>query len=379
MRMDDIVDALCTENSIVTGRRRKHLLESFYPIHTAGDAMLEENVLLSIPTEEDLPDCDEKPVDNELQLLAPMLLRGILSYIWDDRLDWFFGINLGVYPVIDQPAIGPDAFLSLGVERVRENNKLRLSYLVYREGVMPQWVLEVVSKKPGGEYDEKFRQYAELGVLYYTIYNPSHYRRDKHEAFEVYRLEQGRYVRQLGNPVWMPEIGLGIGHEQGVQDRNRRDWLYWYDEQGSRYPVPENALKEEKLLREREQLMRIQAEERLAEAVRSRLETELVLETVARSQVETAAQLERERGRFLEIAEQLQQERGLREVLEEQLEQERIQREIEVGAEQALRLEAEFALTQEKLTIALNLLKQGIEIETIAQATGLTIAQLKKL
>jgi hypothetical protein len=32
--------------------------------------MLEKNVLLSLPTEEDLLDCDEKPVDNELQLLA---------------------------------------------------------------------------------------------------------------------------------------------------------------------------------------------------------------------------------------------------------------------------------------------------------------------
>jgi Uma2 family endonuclease len=357
--------------------------------HSLGDAMLEENALLSLPTEEDLIDCDEKPVDNELQLLAPMLLRGILSYIWDDRLDWFFGINLGVYPVIDQPAIGPDAFLSLGVERVRENNKLRLSYLVYREGVMPQWVLEVVSKKPGGEYDEKFQQYAELGVLYYTIYNPSHYRRDEHEPFEVYRLEDGRYVLQLGNPVWMPEIGLGIGHEEGSQDRNRRDWLYWYDEQGSRHPVPENALKEEKLLREREQLMRRQAEERLAEEVRSRLA------------ISDALALER--GRFLEIAEQLQQERGLREVLEAQLEQERLQRNIEVRsrletelalevearsrleAEQALevearsRLEAEQALAQEKQTIALNLLKQGIEMETIAQATGLSIDQLGKL
>jgi predicted transposase/invertase (TIGR01784 family) len=52
---------------------------------------------------------------------------------------------------------------------------------------------------------------------------------------------------------------------------------------------------------------------------------------------------------------------------------------VEVGAEQALRLEAEFALTQEKLTIALKLLNQGIEIETIAQATGLTIAQLRQL
>jgi Uma2 family endonuclease len=316
--------------------------------------MLEENALLSLPTEEDLLDCDEKPVDNELQLLAPMLLRGILSYIWDDRLDWFFGINLGVYPRIDQPAIGPDAFLSLGVERVRANNKLRLSYLVYREGVMPQWVLEVVSKQPGGEYDEKFRQYAELGVLYYTIYNPSHYRRDRHDAFEVYRLEQGQYVRQLGNPVWMPEIGLGIGHEEGVQDRNRRDWLYWYDEQGSRYPVPENALKEEKLLREREQLMRQQAEERLAEEVRSRLETELALERLARSR---------------------EAEQALRLQAEQALETEARSRE----AEQALRLEAEQALAQEKWTIALNLLQENIPLETIARTTGLTMVELERL
>ena len=34
---------------------------------------------------------------------------------------------------------------------------------------------------------------------------------------------------------------------------------------------------------------------------------------------------------------------------------------------------------EERQTIALNLLKQGISVETIAQATGLTIAQLHKL
>jgi predicted transposase YdaD len=43
------------------------------------------------------------------------------------------------------------------------------------------------------------------------------------------------------------------------------------------------------------------------------------------------------------------------------------------------RLEAELALAQEKQTIALNLLKQEIEMETIAQVTGLTMAQLKRL
>jgi Uma2 family endonuclease len=239
---------------------------------TWGMIMLEEELLLPLLTEDDLPDSDEKPVDNELQVLAPALLRAILSYIWADRFNWFFGINLGVYYDADEPAIGPDGFLSLGVERVRPNGKLRLSYVLKQEKVMPQWVLEVVSKQPGGEYGEKFQRYASMGVLYYTIYNPTHYKRDKHEAFEVYKLKQGKYVRQQGNPVWMPEIGLGIGHEFWKQDDIGRDWLYWYDASGNRYPAPEDALKQERILREqaqilqgREQLMRQQVEAELAQ------------------------------------------------------------------------------------------------------------------
>ena len=34
----------------------------------------------------------------------------------------------------------------------------------------------------------------------------------------------------------MPEIGLGIGRENGICEQWQRDWLYWYDEQGNRYP-----------------------------------------------------------------------------------------------------------------------------------------------
>jgi Uma2 family endonuclease len=227
--------------------------------------MLEDDALLLLPTEYDLPDSDGKPVDNELQILAPGLLRAILTHIWADRMDWFFGINLGVYDDAKQPAIGPDGFLSLGVPRIRPSNQLRLSYVVRDEKVMPQWVLEVVSKEPGGEYDEKFDRYASMGVLYYTIYNPTHADRDNHEVFEVYKLVDGRYVRQLGNPVWMPELGLGIGHEVRSQEGMTRDWLYWYDEAGVRHLAPEDALAQERILRGREQLLRQRLEEELVE------------------------------------------------------------------------------------------------------------------
>lgn len=39
-----------------------------------------------------------------------------------------------------------------------------------------------------GEYSDKQEKYAKLGVLYYVVYNPDFWLRDKHEPFEVYRL-----------------------------------------------------------------------------------------------------------------------------------------------------------------------------------------------
>jgi len=107
-------------------------------------------------------------------------------------------------------------------------------------------VLEVVSKTPGGEYDDKMTKYAGMGVLYYTIYNPDYWKRDEQAPFEVYRLVNGAYLRQPGNPVWMPEIGLGIGYELGTHEDWTRDWLYWYDQQGNRFPAPENVIEQER-------------------------------------------------------------------------------------------------------------------------------------
>ncbi|GAC1462175.1 MAG: Uma2 family endonuclease [Chamaesiphon sp.] len=197
---------------------------------------------LQLPTEEDLPETDHIPVDNELQILIPTLLRAILALLWADRQDWFLGVNMGVYYEPDKPAIGPDGFLSLGVPR-RKKISGRLSYLIWQENnIVPQWVLEIVSKTPGSEYDNKMTKYAEMGVLYYTIYNPDYGKRDAHASFEVYRLINRAYVKQFGNPVWMPEIELGIGYEQGTYEGWNREWLYWYDQQGNRFPDPANII-----------------------------------------------------------------------------------------------------------------------------------------
>jgi len=207
-----------------------------------------------LPSSEELPCSDDTPVDNELQNLIPNLLKAILALIWQDRWDWFFGVDMGIYDrtgQIRRTPIIPDGFLSLGVPRRKNDPKGRLSYVLLEENnIAPILVLELVSQTYGKEYEEKINAYARLGVLYYVIYNPEYYQRDKHQPFEVYRLENGVYLLCSGEPVWMPEIGLGIGRGQGVHEGWQREWLYWFDEQGNRFPTPEEVAQQEKQQRE---------------------------------------------------------------------------------------------------------------------------------
>jgi len=214
--------------------------------------MFKYNPLQCLPSSEELPDSDDTPVDNELQILIPSLLLAILATTWETRDDWFFGINMGLYYSVNEPAIVPDGFLSLGVERfVGENG--RLSYVLWEEdGIPPILALEIISKTYNSEYEEKKADYAELGILYYVIYAPTRLRR-KRKRLEFYRLVNGEYILQTGDKFWMPEIGLGIGRERGTYLGMTREWLFWYDENGNRYPTPDE-MKEQQLSQKDQQL-----------------------------------------------------------------------------------------------------------------------------
>jgi len=210
--------------------------------------MVQFDPLLRLPTSDELPDSDDTPVDNEIQNLIPNLLLAVLALVWRDRQDWFLGVDMGIYYLYEQvrqPVLIPDGFLSIGVQR-RKGDRGRLSYVLWEENnIPPVWALEIVSKTVGGEYDQKLTKYAQLGVLYYVIYNPDYWRRDKHDPFEVYRLVEGEYIRQPKEPVWMPEAGLGIGRGIGTYEGWTREWLYWYDQQGKRLLTPEESLEQE--------------------------------------------------------------------------------------------------------------------------------------
>ncbi len=190
-----------------------------------------------LPTSSELISSDDAPVDNEDQNFIPNYLLFLLEYVWKQRQDWYFAVDMGVYHTTGanpRVPVVPDAFLSLGVPRQKDGQS-RNSYVLWEEeDVAPSLVLEVVSHTPGGEYDSKREIYRKLGVLYYVTYNARFWQRDGHLPLEVLKLVEGEYQLQVGEPCWMPEVGLGIGRCGLPDDPLGRETLSWFDKQGKR-------------------------------------------------------------------------------------------------------------------------------------------------
>jgi len=266
----------------------------------------------NLPTAEDLPHSDDTPVDNELQNDIPNMLLHILRDIWADRDDWFWAVDMGFYyepnteVAENSKCIIPDGFLALGVPR-NTGERGRLSYVLWQEQVVPILALEIVPKKYNDEYTTKFQTYQELGILYYVIFDvrPPLRKAREHQSFEVYKLINGKYElqptvalinSQEGQMVWMSEIGLGIGCERNLHENWHREWLYWFDRNGMRYPTAtERALQERQARLEAESIaQREKLAKEQAESIAQR-------EKLAKEQAEEL--LQKYRDRFGEISE----------------------------------------------------------------------------
>ena len=129
--------------------------------------------------------------------------------------------------------------------------------------------LEMVSHQPNEEYDAKRDLYAKLGVLYYVVYNPEYWQRDRHQPFEVYKLGGQTYQLQIGEPFWMPEVGIGIGRSRRILGGIEQEVLLWFDADGKAYPTPDEIIEstESELIAERQ---KAEAEKQRADAERQR-------------------------------------------------------------------------------------------------------------
>jgi Uma2 family endonuclease len=253
-----------------------------------------------LPTAEELPSSDDTPVDNQLQNDIPNLLLSLLAFIWANRDDWYFGVDMGVYYNPDEPAIVPDGFLAVGVKH-DTGEKGRLSYLRWAENnIMPILALEVVSERYNSEYEEKLEDYQKLGILYYAIYNPLTGRKGRfknRQRLEVYRLIEEKYelLPSENNRVWLPEIELALGYEHGEHIAWKREWLYWYDESGNRYLTANERAMNAEAIAHQERL--IATQERLAkqeaEAIAHQERLIAAQERLAKQEAEAIAAQER--------------------------------------------------------------------------------------
>jgi hypothetical protein len=63
----------------------------------------------------------------------------------------------------------------------------------------------------------------------------------------VYRLTNGQYELQAGDPYWIPEVGLGIGRWQTNIGGVAEEILTWFDAQGERHLSAEEQERQRRL------------------------------------------------------------------------------------------------------------------------------------
>ncbi len=163
----------------------------------------------------------------------------------------------------------PDWFGVVGVPRLYDDEDLRLSYVIWQEGVSPHVVVELLSPSTEKEdCGEEFRSptsfvksqvafdsVKEVGDLGCTSQNGQAEKPlSKWEVYEkilripyyvifsrytdrmrVFTLQSDRYVERdlADSKIWMPEIELGIGLWQGRYKGVNRLWLRFYDANGN--------------------------------------------------------------------------------------------------------------------------------------------------
>ncbi|MFP4103384.1 Uma2 family endonuclease [Coleofasciculus sp.] len=265
----------------------------------------------TLPTMYDLPseDPEEPGLPDEFHDWQAQLLSLTFCPPHYPLSQIFYASDLNLYYDVRHPLWykRPDWFGVVGVPRLYDDVDMRLSYVVWQEGVNPFVVVELLS--PGTEREDlgeqviapepeqgrgngqesqrstedkpprKWQVYEQiLHIPYYVVF--SRYT-NQLRAFKL----NGAHYQELevqDGRVWMSELGLGLGLWQGEFQGINRLWLRWYDAQGN-WILTEAE-------RERQ---RAEQERQRAEQERQRAEQERIQKAQALQQ----AQQERQRAK----------------------------------------------------------------------------------
>jgi Uma2 family endonuclease len=196
----------------------------------------------TLPTMYDLPSesPEEMGLPDKFHDLQPRLLS---ETCLPNAEDFFVGIDMNLY--YDVKHTGwykrPDWFLVLGTSDSKFQSELRLSYVVWQEGLTPFLMVELLS--PGTEAEDlgqtlrvvgkpptKWQVYEQiLRVPYYAVF-------DRYSSqFRMFCLQGIQYVELAisGQGFWFDALELGLGVWTGTYRGVAGQWLCWYDAAGN--------------------------------------------------------------------------------------------------------------------------------------------------
>lgn len=235
----------------------------------------------TLPTMYDLPseDPEESGLPDEFHDFQPQLLSATfrLTNYTQDRV--FTASDLNLYYDINHPRWykRPDWFAVAGVSRWYDGKDLRLSYVIWQEGISPHVVVELLS--PGTEKEDlgqtkrgetepptKWEVYEQiLRVPYYVIF-------DRYtDRLQAFKLDGYHYQPiDLSEPrFWMADLKIGLGLWQGTFQGVDRLWLRWYDS-ADNWILTEPEQERQRADRERQRAdQERQRADRLADLLRS--------------------------------------------------------------------------------------------------------------
>ena len=173
---------------------------------------------------------DDEPVDN---IFSAKQQRFLVEPIYSSsklQRPFVADSNVAIYATPRAAPIVPDMWLSLGVQVAEDwYKKENRSYLLWEFHKPPEVVVEIVSNQKGKEETSKLRDYAELGILYYVIYDPQQLILD--EPIQVYQLVAGDYL--LRPDYQLAQVGLSLRLWYGAFEDKTTLWLRWCDREGN--------------------------------------------------------------------------------------------------------------------------------------------------
>lgn len=234
----------------------------------------------------DLPsDNPQEPgLPDEFHLLQPQILSQTFRPLAYPPERLFTASDLNLYYDVNHTGWykRPDWFAAVGVPRFVRPGELRLSYVLWQEGVAPLVVVELLSPSTLEEDQGETRRDREppskwevcervLRVPYYALYSR------ENDSLRAFRLAGASYSEVSEPRLWIEELQIGLGLWQGEFGGQQRLWLRWYDAGNQWIPTTveqeQRQTEQERQRTEEERQARRQAEqraERLANYLRER-------------------------------------------------------------------------------------------------------------